>query len=91
MDENVQGKGDAVLMKNRSEIRLPKVLEILLGIVVALELVAPFFAKSYGVDGPSQLNMIRQFTGRTECLGLVLVRFTFIRRLRFILVPSYAL
>ncbi len=45
------------------EFRLPRVLEILLAIVVLLELIAPFFAKSYGVDGPSQLNLIGKFTG----------------------------
>ncbi|HET6402589.1 MAG TPA: hypothetical protein VFH95_14485 [Candidatus Kapabacteria bacterium] len=51
------------LKKNGAEpFRLPLALEILLGIAVALELAAPFFAKSYGVDGPSQLNLIGQFT-----------------------------
>ncbi len=43
--------------------RLPRALVFLLGVAVILELIAPFFAKSYGVDGPSQLNLISQFTG----------------------------
>jgi hypothetical protein len=43
--------------------RLSRALEVLLAFVVLLELIAPFFAKSYGVDGPSQLNLIGEFTG----------------------------
>lgn len=43
--------------------RRPRAFELLLGVVVALELAAPFVANSYGVDGPSQLNLIKEFTG----------------------------
>ena len=43
-------------------VRLPRILEILLGLVVVLELLAPFFDRSYGVDGQSQLNLLAQFT-----------------------------
>ena len=48
-------------MDHTPPFRLPRVLEILLGVVVLLELIAPFVAKTYGVDGPSQLNLIREF------------------------------
>ena len=51
------------MQTEKTEFRLPRSLEILLGIVVLLELIAPFFAKSYGVDGLSQLNLIGEFTG----------------------------
>lgn len=47
--------------KGEKPFRLPRVLEVLLGIAVGLELIAPFFAKSYGVDGLSQLNLLNQF------------------------------
>jgi hypothetical protein len=36
---------------------------LLLGVVIALELIAPFYVRSYGVDGPSQLNLLKQFSG----------------------------
>ena len=42
--------------------RLPRTLEILLGVVVLFELIAPFITKTYGVDGRLQVNMIAQFT-----------------------------
>ncbi len=51
------------MQPEKTGLRLPRSLELLLAVVVVLELIAPFFAKSYGVDGPSQLNLIRQFTG----------------------------
>jgi hypothetical protein len=46
----------------RAGFRLPSILKVLLGVMIALELIAPFVAQTYGVDGPSQLNMIAQFT-----------------------------
>ncbi len=49
-------------MSDKSKtFRLPVALYILLGIVVVLELAAPFFARTNGVDGPSQLNLETQF------------------------------
>ncbi len=42
--------------------RLPRSLEILLGVVVILELIAPFVTTTYGVDGGLHLNWIHQFT-----------------------------
>lgn len=42
--------------------RLPRSSELLLLLVVALELLAPFVVKSYGVDGLSQLNLLAQFS-----------------------------
>ncbi len=44
------------------DLRLPRPLEVVLCVVILLELVAPFVAKTYGVDGPSQLNLVKQFT-----------------------------
>jgi hypothetical protein len=46
----------------KTEFRLPRSLEILLGVVVLLELIAPFVTKTYGVDGHLHINMIDQFT-----------------------------
>jgi hypothetical protein len=42
--------------------RLPRGLEILLGVVVALELIAPFVTKMYGMDARRHLLWISQFS-----------------------------
>jgi hypothetical protein len=44
-----------------SSFRLPRSLEILLGIVVVLELIIPFVTTTYGIDGGLHLNWIGQF------------------------------
>ena len=45
----------------QNDFRLSRALEILLGIVVVLEIIAPVVCKTYGVDAPSQLNLESQF------------------------------
>ncbi|HEX5316419.1 MAG TPA: hypothetical protein VFX22_07195, partial [Candidatus Kapabacteria bacterium] len=42
--------------------RLPKALEVLFGVVVLLELIAPFTPRSYGLDGGYHLIWIQQFS-----------------------------
>jgi hypothetical protein len=49
-------------VESERPFRLPRTLEILLGLVVVLELIAPFTPKSYGLDGGSHLNWIHQFS-----------------------------
>ncbi len=42
--------------------RLPRWLEVIIGVAVLLELIAPFVTTTYGVDGGLHLNWIHQFT-----------------------------
>src|SRR5438105_4405721 len=44
-----------------SPFRLPKILEVLLGLIVVLEFVAPFIAKIHGFDAHLHLLWIRRF------------------------------
>jgi hypothetical protein len=46
----------------KDAFRLPKVLEIMLGLVVLLELLAPFVTKAYGIDARFHLLWIDQFS-----------------------------
>jgi hypothetical protein len=54
------------LNQAESTFRLPRWLEVLLGVVVLLELIAPFVTHTYGVDGRLHLNWIAQFTKLTS-------------------------
>src|SRR5580692_4958882 len=42
--------------------RLPKVLEVMLGLIILLELLAPFVTKAYGIDARFHLLWIDQFS-----------------------------
>ena len=63
MSQNFKNRADSssIPAGPAASMRLPRPLEIILAVVVLLELAAPFFDKSYGVDGPSQLNLVAQF------------------------------
>ncbi len=47
---------------SQKAFRLPRALEILLGVVVVLELVAPFTSTTFGVDGSYHLHWLSEFT-----------------------------
>src|SRR5438128_704208 len=54
---------------------VPRSLVILLGAVVLLELVAPFTANFWGVDGPELLRLIGQFS-RLFASGVLIPRWS---------------
>jgi hypothetical protein len=64
---------DNILKQNHHSFRLPRLLEVLFGIAVVMQLIAPFVTHSYGVDGRLQLKLISEFTNLVN-LGVYIPR-----------------